>query len=145
MFGRAFLHDPARVHDGDVVRDLRQHRQVVRDEQHREAELTLEALEQPENLRLDHDVERGRGLVRDDQGGAAGERHRDHHALLLATREFVRIVVDPPGGEAHVLEQTPGSNPGLPLACKPMHGDGLGDLVADRGGRDSAHARPPGR
>ena len=42
--GGALLHDPARVHHGEPVAHLRQHREVVRDEQHREPELVLQLL-----------------------------------------------------------------------------------------------------
>jgi hypothetical protein len=57
----------------------------VRDEQHRKAQLPLQPLEQLEDLCLDHDVQRGRRLVGDDQARAARERRRDHHPLLLST------------------------------------------------------------
>ena len=66
--GGALLDDPARVHDREPVGDLDEHREVVRDEQHREAELALEALQQLEHLRLDHHVEGGGRLVGDDRG-----------------------------------------------------------------------------
>ena len=49
---------------------------------------------QLEDLRLDGDVERGGGLVGDQEPRVAGERHRDHHALAHAARELVRIVVE---------------------------------------------------
>jgi hypothetical protein len=43
---------------------------------------------------LDRDVERGGGLVGDQQPGAVGQRQRDHHALLHAAAELVRVLVD---------------------------------------------------
>ena len=47
--------------------------------------------EQRQDLRL-HDHVQGRGgLVGDDQVGAAGQRHRDHHPLTLSAGELVRI------------------------------------------------------
>ena len=64
-------------------------------------------LEQLEDLRLDHDVERRRGLVPDDQRRVAGERHRDHHALAHAARELVRVALPRFRLDAHQLEQLP--------------------------------------
>ncbi len=46
---------------------------------------------QVEDLRLHGHVEGGRRLVGDQDGGVAGERHRDQHALALAARELVGI------------------------------------------------------
>ena len=47
------------------------------------------------SLRLDGDVERGGGLVGDQQRGFVGERHRDHHALALPAGELVRKGIEP--------------------------------------------------
>ncbi len=65
-----------------------------------------------QDLRLHHHVERRGGLVGDHQRRVACERHRDHHALLLAARELVRIVVDPAGRD-HLLEQRARADAGL--------------------------------
>ena len=51
------------------VDELRDHAQVVRDEDHRHAELVLQLAEQVEDLRLDGDVQRRRRLVGDQQRG----------------------------------------------------------------------------
>ena len=51
----------------------------------------LKLADQLEDLRLDGDVERGGRFVGDQQLRAAGERHRDHHALAQAAGELVRI------------------------------------------------------
>src|SRR5829696_362125 len=53
----AFLHYSAQIHDGNPVSDLSYNRQVVRDEQIREAALPLKIREQIEHLSLDRDVE----------------------------------------------------------------------------------------
>ena len=57
----------------------------------------LQVAHQVEDLRLDGHVERGGGLVGDQQLGVAGQRHRDHRALPHAAGELVRVVVDPLG------------------------------------------------
>ena len=60
---RPKFYEASRVHDGDAVSDLRDYREVVRDEEHGETELGAKFAEQFQNLGLDGDVERGRGLV----------------------------------------------------------------------------------
>jgi hypothetical protein len=44
-----------------------------------------------EDLGLDGDVERGGGLVGDEQARVAGEGHGDHDALALAAGELVGV------------------------------------------------------
>ena len=95
VVGLGGLDDPARVHDVDPVRVSRDHAHVVRDQQHRHAEPRLQVVEQLEYLGLNRHVERGRGLVGDQQLGLAGQRHRDHDALPEAARELVRVVAEP--------------------------------------------------
>ena len=103
--GRTLLDDLTRVHDRDPVRDLDQDREVVGDEEHRESELSLETLQEVQHLRLHHHIECRRGFVGDHERRVTRERHRDHHALLLPTRELVRVVVDAPSGQANLLEE----------------------------------------
>ena len=82
---------PAVAHHHHAVGDLADDAEVVADEQHAHAVLGLQPREQLHDLALDGDVERGGRLVGDQQLRLAGQRHGDHHALLLAARELVRI------------------------------------------------------
>ena len=86
---RRLLHDLARVHHDDAVADLRDDAEVMRDEQHGHPEVALQLAEQLEDLGLDRDVERGGGLVGDQQLRLVRQRHRDHRPLAHATRERV--------------------------------------------------------
>ena len=101
------LDDVAGVHDGDRVAVLRHDAEVVRDEDHRHAELVLELGEQREDLILDRDVERGRRLVGEQQPRPARDRDRDHHALAHAAGELVRVRAEARlrRGDADVVEQ----------------------------------------
>ena len=83
------------------------HAEVVGDEDHRHPEPRLERAEQVEDLRLHGDVERGRGLVGDEQARLAREREREQRALAHAARELVRVVVEPTlgVGDADEVEQ----------------------------------------
>jgi len=72
------------------VRDQANDRQVVADEQVRQAELALQRDHQVQDLALDEDVEGADGLIHDDQLGAKRQGAGDRDPLALATREFVR-------------------------------------------------------
>ena len=102
---RPGLDDPAGVHDRDPVARLGQHREVVADQDQRQPELGAQALEQLEDLRLHHDVERRRRLVGDHQRRPARERQRDHHPLALAAGELVRVGALDPRRQADGAEQ----------------------------------------
>ena len=80
---RTLLNDAAGLHHGDAVGELAHQIQIVRDQQHRHAMLALQHGEQIEDLHTHRHVERRGGLVCQQQGGLAGQRHGDHGALSL--------------------------------------------------------------
>ena len=88
VLGRADLHQPAEVQDGDPVGQVADDAEIVRDEEVRRAFVDLEIGEQVENRRLDGHVERAGRLVAHDEARAAGERARDRDTLLEATRQL---------------------------------------------------------
>ena len=51
-----------------------------------------QVLQEPEDLGLGRDVERGCGFVRDHEGRLAGQCHGDHHTLLHPAAELVRVL-----------------------------------------------------
>ena len=59
------------VHDEDAVGDVGDDAEVVGDQDHRQAPLAVELLEQAQDLRLDRDVERGGRLVGDQHSGSS--------------------------------------------------------------------------
>ena len=78
----------------------------MRDEDHREAELLTQLVEQVDDLLLNGHVQRGRRLVGQDQGGVTGQRHGDENALTLTAGELVRVAAQRAlGVESHQLEQ----------------------------------------
>ena len=94
-------------HDGEVVGD----------EQVREAELALELLHEIDDLRLNRDVERGYGLVADDQLGVQRERPGEADPLALAAGELVWVARSGVGRKADDLEELPDSRPDLGTGC----------------------------
>ena len=93
LVGVGQLDDLAEVHHRDAVAHVAHDREVVGDEDQRQAEVALEVAQQVEDLRLDRHVERGDRLVGDDQLRLERERARDADALALAAGELVRVAV----------------------------------------------------
>ncbi len=83
--------DLAQIHDGDLVREVADDREVVRDEEIGELVVSLESLEQPEQFRLDRDIERRGWLVEHDQFWIRRQCPSDANALLLAAGKLVWI------------------------------------------------------
>ena len=138
------------IHHGDAVAQVGRQRQVVGDEEHADGAFGLQLLEQVHDLRLDAHVERAGGLVEDEQRRIVGERGGDHHALLHAAAELVRVALGRAGGQADAGEQLADPGRGLGLAHA-VHAQALAHLVAHaddgvervhRALEDHGHAAP---
>src|ERR1700754_2762671 len=90
---RSDLHDLPEIDHGDPVGQILHYRQIVRDEQHRQAETLLELVEQAHDLRLDRYVERRDWFVGDDELWIDRERARDYDALPLTAGQRCRTAV----------------------------------------------------
>ncbi len=128
---RALLHDPARVHDRSVCAGLSDDRQVVRDEDEREAELVRQVREELQDLGLHHHVERGRRLVGEENTGVAGERHCDRGPLAHPAGELVRVALRPIRRDADRLEELADPRRRFLSAREAVELHRLGDLLAD--------------
>ena len=89
------------IRDGEDLHDA----EVVADEQAGEALLALQLLEQVEHLGLHRHVERGRGLVGDQQVGLEREGAGDADALALTAGELVRVAVPEAALQVDAVEQ----------------------------------------
>ena len=89
--GRALLHDLAGVHDPHPVAHLRDHCEVVADEQHRGLESLAQRRDEVEYLGFHRGVEGGRGFVEYEQRGLRGECHGDHDSLQHPARQLVGV------------------------------------------------------
>jgi hypothetical protein len=125
--------DASGVHDGDAIRRLGDHPEIVRDEQHGQLECGLHLTQQIEDLGLNRHVERRRRLVGDDQRRLARQRHRDQHTLSHAPGQLMGIVVDARFriGDADHTQQLDGLRLRLAARRAPVHQQRLRDLVAD--------------
>src|SRR5689334_6640154 len=127
------LDDAARVHDRDPVRDVGDHAEVVGDQDHAHVAFLLDLRQQVHDLSLHGDVQRGGGLVRDQQLRVESQRHRDHRALPHAAGELVRVVRDPSLGvrDLHLVQELDRALAGVRLGHPAADLQLLLDLEAD--------------
>ena len=110
---------------------MRHDGQVVRHEQQREPEVAAERVEQLEDLRLHHHVERRRRLVGDEDARIARERHRDRGALAHPPGELVWEAIAPVRRNPDRYEQLPRPHPRVASGGAPVQLERLNDLRAD--------------
>ena len=127
------LDDLAGVHHRDLVADLGDHAEIVSDEDNRSTALRFQFMHQIEDLRLQGDVECGRGFIGDQEPGIAGQRHRDHDPLAHSAGELVGIFVDAPfrRGDMNATKQFDRACSRGVTRTAAMAQDGFDDLVAD--------------
>ena len=87
---RALFDDHARVHHTQAVADFRHHTEIVSDQQDRRAVFAAQLMNEPQDLLLHSDVERGGRLVSNDEFGIASKRDGDQDTLALAAGNLVR-------------------------------------------------------
>ena len=83
--------DATGVHHKHAVGETGDHGEVVADVHGTDVVIGAELLHRPEDVCLGRNVEPGRRLVEDDRSRAQQERHRDADALLLTSRDLVRV------------------------------------------------------
>ena len=80
---RPLFNNMPALHDTYAVSNLVNYAEIMRDEQHRQATLAFQLVEQFQYLRLHSDIKRSGRFIGDQQFRFVGERHGDHHALPL--------------------------------------------------------------
>ena len=91
----AGLHDLAGVHHRRAVADGGGQLQVVGDEQHRQAAVAAQLVEDRHHLGLGGDVERGGRLVGQQQARLGQQRGGDHDPLQHPAGQLVRVLAQP--------------------------------------------------
>ena len=131
--GVALLDDFTIAHHHDPVTDLRNHRQVMGNQNDRQVFGCVEFFQQSQNVRLHCYIQRRGRLIRQQQTGPAGHGRRNHRALLHAAGQLVRVVVRPLRGMVQFdLEQA--LNGGRACFRRPdaiVVNQGFADLLAD--------------
>ena len=95
LLGRADLLDPPVAHHRDPVPQAHGLVEVVRDEQDRLSELALQVNELVLHLAADERIERGEGLVHEQDVGLGGQGPRQTHSLTHPAGELAGLVVPP--------------------------------------------------
>src|SRR5215510_7862984 len=85
------LDDAAEVHDRNPIRDVFDHRKIVRNENVSEGKALAKVGEQVEHLRTNRDIERRNRLVTNNKLRFNCESARDRDALPLSAGKFVRV------------------------------------------------------
>jgi hypothetical protein len=99
------LHDLARFHHGDSIRDVTNHGEIVRDEQARKTQPLPQIREQIQNLRLHGDIESAHRFIADQKLGFQRQSPGDPDALPLTSRQHVGVPISMIGVEPHHLQQ----------------------------------------
>ena len=130
--GGALLHNATGIHHGYAIGHLDGGTDVVRDKNHRQAHLFLQLAKQQQDLDLHCGVQRGGGLVGQQQLGLASQGQGNHGALAHAARHLMRIGLQTAlrAGNAHPFKQGQGTLPGLVLAHLFVTANGFDDLLA---------------
>ena len=93
LLGFAAFHHPAGVHNVHPAAHLADDAQVVGNQQHGGAHLPVHVPDELHNLGLDGHIQRGGGLVGDEQLRLVHQGHGNHHTLAHAAGEPVGILV----------------------------------------------------
>ncbi|KAH0438605.1 hypothetical protein KCU90_g3480, partial [Aureobasidium melanogenum] len=94
-------------HDHHPLAQLADQRQIVADHDQRHTGALVKFAQQPDDLRLDRYVERGRRFIGDDQFWTARKCPSDAHALALTARQLMRVARQHEGRQTHHVEQFP--------------------------------------
>src|SRR5215211_2764014 len=105
LLGGTQLHLLASVGHADAVAEIAGQPDVVGDEEHRDAGILLEVLEEIHDLRLDADVEGGSRLVENEHIRVERQRGGDADALALSAAELVWVATGEIGRKPNPLQQ----------------------------------------
>ena len=121
------------VHDHDTVRQFRDDAEIMGYQDDRHSGLGLKFSNEVQDLRLDRDVQRGGGLVRDQHRRLAGQGGGDHDALAKPAGELVRVPARPASGirDPHLFQEFHRPAPGGARAKAEMAATDFRDLLPD--------------
>ena len=100
FFGQTALNGKAAMYDDELVRNEREHAEIMRDEDHRSTAGRFNAQKLLHDGVLTDGIDGRCRLVADDEGRLQSKRETDHHALEHAARHLMRIFAQ------HILRVT---------------------------------------
>ena len=106
VFALRDFHRPAQVHHHHPVADLPDDREIVGDENQRQAELVLQFHKEVHDLGTYGNVERADRLIADHDRRPWRQCPGDPDALTLASGKLVGVSVQLPVGEPHTVQDT---------------------------------------
>ena len=127
----AEFHHVAEVHDQNLVGNVLDNRQVVRNKDVGKPHSLLQFFQKVDYLRLNGHVERGNGLVADDKLRLDGKCARDTNTLALTARKLVRIAVVILRLQTAFLHRVENVVVHLLFGYDMMHFDRFGNYIAD--------------
>ena len=115
------------MHDGDPVRDVAYHGEVVGNKQIGELQLLLEVYQKIDHLGLNGNVQCRNGLVADEEPGIDGKCPGDADPLSLPSGKFMRISLKDVFMKPHHLKELTDPLESLSLRPLPVNDHGLLD------------------
>jgi len=104
---RCHLNDTARIHDGDVVGQFKQEREVMGDKDHREVQFLAQAHDLSQDFTLYNHIKRGGRFVHYENFGGERESYSNDGPLAHAAAQFVRIAAQAIRSDADQFKQFP--------------------------------------
>ena len=90
LSGQPPLYDFSQIHDGNLVTSMGNHAEVMRNEQKCKIKISLELLQQIQNIRLDRYIESRHTFVSHDEFRSCNECTSDRYPLSLSPRKRMR-------------------------------------------------------
>ncbi len=123
----------AGIHHPHIVAHPGDDAQVVGDVHDGGVKIALQVLNQVQHDSFHRHVQSGGRLVHDEERRVVEQRHGDHHPLLLAAGDLMRVTVHHVGRIGHVdpVQHVNGFLPCFLLGNAPVGSQHLGQLIAD--------------
>ena len=96
ILGSPLLDNSPRIHHADATAHIGNETEIVTDHQNGRSPLGTKIADEVEDFSLNRDVQCCRRFVREQQVRAARQRNGDHDPLAHASRQLMRIILDPP-------------------------------------------------
>src|SRR5450756_1945622 len=98
LFGRRVLDNLAGIRDGDGLCHFSDDGEVVGNDENGHTRFRQQAAHQVQNLRLDGDIERRRGFIRDQELRVRGQCHGYHDPLTHTAAHLMGVLAEAPFG-----------------------------------------------